>query len=155
MGQVAQSRAKTRQQIVDLQSCLEYVTENGLCEALKERLVHHFAPGLYIREFHMNAGDVVVGKIHKYAHANTLAKGKVVVTTEYGGRETIEAPAVFVSQPGTKRAVHALEDTVWVTYHPTDKTDPEEIEKDVIADSFEEFEEHICYEQKKVLENKQ
>lgn len=100
---------------------------------------HHFAPGLYAREIHMKAGDCVVGKIHKHSHVNNISKGRVMVTTEFGSHELV-APCQFVSEPGTKRAVYVLEDCIWTTYHPTDKKDLEDIEEDVIAPTFEDFE---------------
>jgi hypothetical protein len=49
----------------------------------------------------------------------------------------IAAPATFVSQPGTKRVVYALKDTVWTTVHVTESTDLDEIEAEIIAPSFE------------------
>jgi hypothetical protein len=53
------------------------------------------------------------------------------VTTDEGVRD-IEAPAVVISSPGTKRAVLALEDSVCLTVHRTDKTDLAEIEAELI-----------------------
>jgi hypothetical protein len=98
-------------------------------------LVHHFAPGLYAREIHLQEGLVCTGKIHRYAHITTISKGSVAMVTEHGS-EIYEAPCSFVSSPGDKRCVLALEDTVLTTYHPTDKTDLDEIEKEVISDCF-------------------
>lgn len=102
-------------------------------------VTHHFAPGLYAREIFIPAGTVIVGKIHRHAHVNTISKGKVVVATEFGLQE-LQAPVTFVSQPGIKRAVVAQEDTIWTTYHPTDETDLGKIEAHVIAPSFEAYE---------------
>jgi hypothetical protein len=117
----------------------------ALQDSIAENLVpvdcpvtHHFAPGLYAREIFMPAGSVVVGKIHKHAHVNNISKGSVVVVTEFG-REAIVAPAQFISKPGTKRCVYVIENCIWTTYHPTDKTDLAEIEADVIAESYDEL----------------
>lgn len=101
-------------------------------------LYHHFAPGQYGRELRMPKGTIIVGKIHKHAHINVLSKGRVAVVTEQG-REVFEAPRTWVSTPGTKRAVYVLEDCVWTTVHVTDKTDLQEIEDEIIAPSYEEF----------------
>ena len=102
-------------------------------------VTHHFAPGLYAREIFIPAGYVIVGKIHRHAHVNTISKGRVVVATEFGTSELV-APCTFVSVPGTKRAVVAQEDTIWTTYHPTQETDLNKIEESVIAPSFEDYE---------------
>lgn len=102
-------------------------------------LKHHFAPGLYAREIFMPAGALVVGKIHNHAHVNNISKGRVLVSTPFG-KEELVAPCQFVSLPGTKRAVLVLEDCIWTTYHPTKETDLAKIEADVIAESFEDYE---------------
>lgn len=99
---------------------------------------HHFAPGAYGREMTLPAGLVVVGKIHKHAHINVISKGRVQVFTEQDGVLELAAPCTFVSSPGTKRVVHVLEETVWTTVHVTDKTDLDEIEREVIATDFSE-----------------
>jgi hypothetical protein len=101
-------------------------------------VTHHFAPGLYAREIFLPAGFVVVGKIHRHAHINTISKGRVSVATEFGTTE-LQAPCTFVSQPGTKRVVVAHEDTIWTTYHPTDETDLGRIEAHVIAPTFADY----------------
>lgn len=101
-------------------------------------LRHIFAPGLYAREMFIPKGTVIVGKIHKHAHVNTISKGRCSVMTEFGPTE-IEAPHTFVSEPGTKRVVVALEDVIWTTYHPSDETDLEKLEDQIIAKSYEEI----------------
>lgn len=116
-------------------------------------LKHVFAPGgtckhVYAREIFIPAGMVVVGKIHKHAHLNMLMKGRVSVFTEKG-REDFVGPLTMVSQAGTKRAVYAHEDTVWVTVHLTQSTDLAEIEEEIIAKDFEELERCYALEEKK------
>jgi hypothetical protein len=100
---------------------------------------HVFAPGLYARQMTIPAGGVIIGKIHRHAHVNTVSKGRVWVVTEFG-KEEIVAPVTFVSQPGTKRVVVAQEETVWTTYHPTEETDLARIEEYVIAPTYEALE---------------
>jgi len=101
-------------------------------------LTHHFAPGAYGREIFIPADTLVVGKIHKHAHLNMLMQGKVSVATE-DGVKSYQAPMVMVSRAGTKRVVYAHTDTIWVTVHLTDSQDLEEIEEQIIAKTFEEF----------------
>lgn len=104
---------------------------NVLCH-----VTHHFAPGLYAREMRIPAGVTVVGKMHRHAHLATVSKGRIVVVSEHG-RQELCAGMTFVSTPGVKRAAHALEDTIFITYHPTEKTDLAEIEADVIVPEHE------------------
>jgi hypothetical protein len=97
---------------------------------------HFFADGMYGREMKLNAGDFVVGKIHKTAHIVVVSKGSGYVLSEFGVAR-YEAPWTFVSKPGTKRAIRAEEDTVWLTLHATIETDLDKIEKEVIASDYE------------------
>lgn len=101
-------------------------------------VTHHFAPGCYAREMLLPADHTIIGKIHKHSHLNIISKGKVIVSTE-GGKEEFTGPCVFTSLAGTKRAVYAVEDTVWTTIHPTNETDLEKIEDEIIAKSFDEL----------------
>lgn len=125
-------RTDTREKIVRLQSAMTEM------EQIECEVKHIFAPGVYAREIFMPAGAVVVGKIHKHRHVNIISKGKAEVITEFG-KVMIEAPCTFVSEVGTKRAVHVLEDMIWTTIHPTEETDLEKIEDHVIAKSYDEI----------------
>ena len=102
------------------------------------KIKHWFAPGVYAREMFMPKGCLVVGKIHKTEHLNILSQGKLSVSNN-GESITVEAPFTYVSPIGTKRALYAHEDVVWTTIHATELDDPELIEKEIIAESFEEL----------------
>lgn len=99
---------------------------------------HLFAPGVYARVLHIPAGTVCTGKIHRHAHLNIIPKGEIEVHNQ-GETRRIKAPAYFVSEPGTKRAGYAISDTIWITIHPTEETDLEKIEAEVIVNSYEEL----------------
>ena len=101
-------------------------------------LKHQFADGVYLRQIFLPADSLTVGKIHKTRHASFMTVGEVEVLTE-NGVEHIVAPAVFISEPGTKRVVYAVRDTLWTNIHATTSTDPKEIEDQVIAKSYEEL----------------
>ncbi len=100
---------------------------------------HFFSDGSYGREMTILKDTVIVGKIHKHSHINVISKGVIQVWTEYD-MVTYEAPITFVSKPLTKRLVKALEDTVWTTIHVTDETNLDNIENEVIADSYDGLE---------------
>jgi len=127
-----------REEILGLESDIrQFLRETGTPEP-ECPLTHHFAPGAYGRQILLPKGVLVVGKIHKHAHLNMVMQGKVTVGTEDGIKH-IEAPAVFVSSPGTKRVVFAHEDTIWVTVHVTESRDLDEIENQIIAKTYAEF----------------
>lgn len=122
-------KARSAAQIAHLQALIQETPgsgTDGVCP-----VTHHYAPGLYARELFIPAGVVIVGKTHRHAHLNIISKGRIRVVSEFGAREVI-APCSFISEPGIKRAGYALEDTVWTTLHPTDKTDLAAIEAEVI-----------------------
>jgi quercetin dioxygenase-like cupin family protein len=112
---------------------------NGGADGLEDfPLTHHFAPEVYGREMLLPAGKVIIGKIHRHAHLNVITQGRAVVATEFGRKE-VKAGDVFVSEPGTKRAVMAIEDTKWITIHPNQANtqDLAKIEEYVIAPDYE------------------
>ena len=92
---------------------------------------HCFAPGAYARTMLIPAGTLIVGKIHRHEHLNIISYGDVSVAT-YEGPERLFGFNIFKSAPNVKRAVYANEDTMWTTIHPTNETDLEKIEDDVI-----------------------
>lgn len=123
---------KIRDKIVALQEKMKDMDQIE-CE-----LKHTFAPGVYAREILLPKGSLVIGKIHKHAHLNIISKGSCEVVTEFG-KDVLTAPITFVSEPGTKRAVLALEDTIWTTIHPTNETDIDKIEEEIIAKDYNEL----------------
>lgn len=120
--------APTRAQILDFERHLAELP-NAVFEL---PTFHHFAPGVYSRELHIPAGMTLTGKTHRHAHMNFLMAGDITVWID-GAMKRIQAPKAFVSQPGTKRVGYAHTDVIWVTVHPTDETDLDKIEADVIA----------------------
>lgn len=130
-----------RQDILKLEQSIRELPNAETSEDLNERLLEHFfAPYVYGRKMIIPAGYVIVGKIHKHAHLNVITRGLIKVVTEFGD-ELYEGPRIWISEPGTKRAVYALEDTEWLTIHPNldDTTDLEALEEYVIAESYEQF----------------
>ena len=95
-------------------------------------ILHHFAPGVYMRQMDAAAGTLVVSKMHRTEHMNILLKGSLTVATE-DGIQLMTAPCVLKSIPGTKRIGYFHEDSSWITVHPTEETDLEKIEQQVIV----------------------
>jgi hypothetical protein len=109
--------------------------------------VRHFkAPGMIGRQMLIPQFGLIIGKIHKHAHLNQISFGHVRVMTEFGPME-IRGPHTFTSEPGTKRVVVALENTLWTTFHlnpnnydPENEADMKLLESEIIAKSYDEFE---------------
>ena len=99
---------------------------------------HYFANGMYAREMTVPAGAIVTGAIHKTTHFCILSQGRVHVMSEDGIEELV-APAIIISQPGTKRAIHALEDTVWTNIHATNETDLDKLVEELTESTVDQL----------------
>lgn len=115
---------------------LQSMIKQGAAQEQECPVTHRFTKGCYLREIFMPKGTVIIGKIHATEHFNVLLKGDVTVLTAEGV-ERIKAPHTFISLAGVQKVVAIHEDCVWQTIHVTDSTDLEEIEKEVIVDSYD------------------
>jgi len=89
-------------------------------------VVHHFGPGIYIREVTLPAGAVAIGHHQKHPHTNIMLTGSVVMPDGQGGNKVLKAPLIFTGQPGRKIGyVVAL--TIWQNVYPN-PDDEHEIE---------------------------
>jgi len=103
-------------------------------------VLHHFGPGVYIREVRMPAGSLILGHRHKNAHTNILVSGRLKFLNEGGKVAELVAPVVITSNPGRKLA-YILEDTVWQNVYATEERDIETLEE-ILLDKSEAWIEH-------------
>ncbi len=78
---------------------------------------HHFCAGIYARELFVPAGATLVGKTHAQENLFFLLMGEMTITTD-AGPQTIRAPYMAITKPGTKRAGFAHTDCVCMNVHP-------------------------------------
>ena len=128
---------KNRGGVLDrIQNMMRTVPEDRqLC--VSEITDHFFQPDLdiYARRVIVPAGTMVITKIHLSQHPFLVKRGHCLVLDEATGTEVeLKAPYVGITQPGTRRLILILEEVEWITFHLTDKTDLEEIEKEIILD---------------------
>tara|TARA_R100000742_G_scaffold4279_1_gene1654 strand:- start:6208 stop:6765 length:558 start_codon:yes stop_codon:yes gene_type:complete len=97
-----------------------------------------FTDGQLVREIFNPAGELIVTAIHKISHPYFLLKGEMSIMTE-DGEERITAPHYGITKAGTKRIIYAHTDCIFITVHPTDKDNPDEVLKDVTVESYEEL----------------
>ena len=131
-----------REGILELEDTLKNIDgamigDNPFCP-----LTHNFTDGIYTREIRIPAGTMLTGKIHKHEHPNVLLSGEVLMVTEHGGKEHVIGPKLMFSKPGTKRALYAITDLHWITFHhnPGNTQDLEKLENNIIAPTYEDFE---------------
>jgi hypothetical protein len=108
---------------------------------------HQFAQGIYARTVRLPAGTFTVSKIAKYPLFTILSAGRVTLLE---GDKPVEvtAPYAFIAAPGIKRVCFVHEDAVWTAIHPTTLTDLAAIEATFIAQSDEDYEQHVADQQK-------
>jgi quercetin dioxygenase-like cupin family protein len=95
-------------------------------------VTHRFTDGMYVREIFMPAGAFITSKIHKTQHQFFILKGKATVWID-GVEETIEAPYIGITEPGTRRVLLVLEDCIWATSHPNPNNETlEQLEERII-----------------------
>lgn len=80
-------------------------------------VVHHFGPGIYIREVTIPAGAFAVGHAQRYEHLNIMLSGSVAVLDDTGEVKTLSAPMISVGKPGRKVGV-VLETCTWQNVYP-------------------------------------
>lgn len=95
-------------------------------------VVHRFTPGLYIREIQIPAGTLLTSMVHKTEHPFVLSAGSIMVTSDTEGSVVYEAPYTGITVPNTRRALKALTDVVWTTFHVTDETDVDKIGQQIL-----------------------
>lgn len=102
-------------------------------------VVHHFGPGIYMREVKLKAGTLAIGHAQKHEHLNVILTGAVSMV-DNGQVKVVKAPLIYVGKPGRKVG-YVLEDTVWLNIYATDETDIEKLEK-MFLDKSETFQLH-------------
>ena len=90
-------------------------------------VTHRFTKGMYIREIQIPAGTMLTSMTHKTQHPFVISKGSIMVTSDNEGGVVYEAPYTGITEPNTRRALHAITDVVWTTFHVTEETDVEKI----------------------------
>lgn len=90
-------------------------------------VVHHFGPGICIREVFMAAGTLAIGHKQRYEHLNLMLRGSVMVLHDDGTAQILSAPMIFVGKPGRKIG-YVLEDMVWQNIYATDLKNADDVE---------------------------
>ena len=142
----------TRQELIDMEKTLisladgENIIANGgnIVYHEKYKYKHTFADSIYIREMTIEQGEVIIGAIHKHLHVWFLLSGNITVLSD-GELKEYQAPCTVLSEPGVKRVIYGNEQSIFTNVHknPTNIEDVKELEKQIVALNYEEYEEYI------------
>lgn len=135
-----------------LEDAQQFMLSMDKSERVECPLTHRFTSGLYSRELLVPADTIVMGQIHKTEHM-LVANGDFEYITEEGS-ERITGFKVFITKPGIKRLVKTYADTTFITFHATHTTDTDELEKELIALSYEEYDKYLINNDNNKLEIK-
>lgn len=91
-------------------------------------VVHHFGPGIYMREVSLKAGSYAIGHEQRYSQLNVMLTGKVALVVDESTVKVVQAPTIYVGPPGRKIG-YIIEDTVWLNVYSTDETDIDKLEE--------------------------
>lgn len=105
-------------------------------------VTHYHIEGVYVRSMFIPAGTVLTGAIHNKENISILAQGSIRVTN---GTESvlITAPHIMVDKPGIKRLGVSETDVTFINVLRTDLTDIDELEKELVSQSFEEYDQQL------------
>jgi len=89
-------------------------------------VLHHFGPGIYMREVILLAGSLVIGHHQKQDHLNIMLSGKVAII-EDDAVKVLTAPMIFTGKPGRKIG-YIIETCEWLNVYSTDETNVDKLE---------------------------
>ena len=129
------TKEEYRHGIMSLQDKMMSMPDAILEDSEEYPLRHTFADKQYIREVQFPKGHLIVTKIHNVQHPFFLMSGEISFLTEKG-ETRISAPYYGITDVGTKRVIYVHEDCSFITVHPTTLKNVEDIEKEVIAETY-------------------
>jgi quercetin dioxygenase-like cupin family protein len=142
----------TKQELIDMEKTLisladgeNIIADNGnIVYHDKFKYKHTFADGVYVREMTIEKGEVIMGAIHKHLHIWFLLSGNISVLSN-GELNEYQAPCTVLSEPGVKRVIYGNEESVFTNVHknPTNTENVRELEKQIVALNYNEYEEYI------------
>lgn len=91
-------------------------------------VIHHFGPGVYVREVTLPADTFAIGHEHRFEHLNIMLKGAVAIVGDDGQLKVLRAPLIYTGKPGRKVG-YIMEDTVWWNVYATEERDIDKLEE--------------------------
>jgi len=131
MSEVAELPILDEDHVPTLEQIERLQREMSVLPQLELETEHYFSGGMYCRKLTRPAGTLIVGKVHKKDHFFMCAQGEIRAWSEKG-MVTLKAGDVICSKAGTKRVTLALTDAIGITFHKTNKTNLDKIEKELI-----------------------
>lgn len=103
-------------------------------------VTHHIHGGMYGREITIPKDTILTGQLYKFDHFDIMISGDITVSTDSAEVVRFKGFNLFKGLSGKKRAGYVHEETKWITFHPFDGENGEEIQEEITAKSFKELE---------------
>lgn len=103
------------------------INANGLTE--------YFVDGAYVRSLLIPKGVTIVSALWKKERLWVIASGDVTFTTELGTRR-VKGPFVEMAPYGSKVALYAHEDTLWLAITGTESNNSDEVEEEMTTKNY-------------------
>lgn len=94
---------------------------------------HHFAAGLYAKEYFLPKGWAVPQHTHPYSHLSILAKGIVYVDVD-GEQTRYEAPACIEILANKSHVIITETDTIWYCVHAVNEAEKFQVDNELITE---------------------
>ena len=139
--------------MIQQNKALECKTTIELVAALKDMpeakldVDHVFTPGLYTRTMRAESGAMIVGRIHKISSVNILSKGSISISENGAEPITYIAPCVWESPANSQKIGMTFSEVILTNVYPTDKTDIESVEQQILYSEESKIEEIECQQQ--------
>ncbi len=117
---------------IDVSAILAVDAELSTLPEAKTEVLCRFTPGMMSRQIFMPAGSAIRSKIHKTEHQFIVSQGSCFVSENGGPKFLLNAPYHGHTKAGTWRTLFIIQDCVWTTFHPTEKTTVAEVESDIM-----------------------
>lgn len=99
-------------------------------DQVKVPLIETHSAGIYIRQVNIPKGCLCIGARHREETCNIMLTGKMKIYIEEDDSILdVEGPTIFTSPKYSKKFGYCIEDTVFLTVHPTKETNSKKLDE--------------------------
>ena len=129
--------------IETLKTVMQEAITRGLMEEYNPPVEHLFCAGMYARRNVVPAGVTVITKVHAREHICIVLYGTCHIYDQDAKRSVVVGPEMFVTRPGTVRAIYCETETSWINVHWSDTDSVEEIESQIFEETFDDYQKRL------------
>jgi quercetin dioxygenase-like cupin family protein len=126
--------------IDNLRAAMQEVIDSG--EAVQEvgEVTHYHTGELYGRRLAVPAGTIIVTRVHITTHITMILKGRMSFVDQNEVKTEAEAGDMWITHPGTQRAIYCHEDSIIANVHAGDYSQFDDPVEEITFDTMAEYE---------------